>query len=62
MVVVVAIEGGALSSYQIHRFTSFLNQNSNNPAVQQYIYNVKQAKTAIGSGGLLGHRASATVH
>jgi rod shape determining protein RodA len=54
VVVVVAIEGGVLSSYQIHRFTSFLNQNSTNPAVQQYIYNVKQAKTAIGSGGLLG--------
>jgi rod shape determining protein RodA len=54
LVVVVAIEGGALSSYQIHRFTSFLNQNSSNPAIQQYVYNVKQAKTAIGSGGLFG--------
>jgi rod shape determining protein RodA len=54
VLIVVAIEGGALSSYQIHRFTSFLNQNSNNPAIQQYVYNVKQAKTAIGSGGLLG--------
>ena len=54
IVVVVAIEGGVLSSYQIHRFTSFLNQNSNNPALQQYVYNVKQAKTAIGSGGIWG--------
>jgi rod shape determining protein RodA len=54
VVVVVAIEGGALSSYQIHRLTSFLNQSSNNPALQQSIYNVKQAKNAIGSGGLLG--------
>ncbi len=54
VVVVVAIEGGVLSSYQIHRFTSFLNQNSNNPALQQYVYNVKQAKTAIGSGGIWG--------
>ena len=54
LAVVIAIEGGFLSSYQIHRLTSFLNQNSNNPALQQSIYNVKQAKNAIGSGGLLG--------
>ena len=54
LVVVIAIEGGFLSNYQIHRLTSFLNQNSNNPALQQFIYNVNQAKTAIGSGGVLG--------
>lgn len=54
LAVVIAIEGGFLSSYQIHRLTSFLNQNSNNPALQQFIYNVKQAKNAIGSGGVLG--------
>jgi rod shape determining protein RodA len=54
LIVVIAIEGGFLSSYQIHRLTSFLNQNSNNPALQQFIYNVNQAKTAIGSGGVLG--------
>ncbi len=54
LVVIVAIEGGFLSSYQIHRLTSFLNQNSTNPQLQQAIYNVKQAKTAIGAGGLFG--------
>ncbi len=54
LVVVIAIEGGFLSNYQIHRLTSFLNQNSNNPALQKFIYNVNQAKTAIGSGGVLG--------
>jgi len=54
VLVAVVIEGGFLSSYQIHRLTSFLNQNSNSPALQKYIYNVKQAKNAIGSGGLWG--------
>ncbi|CAB4832654.1 MAG: rod shape-determining protein RodA [Actinobacteria bacterium] len=54
LAVVIAIEGGFLSSYQIHRLTSFLNQNSSNPNLQQSIYNVKQAKDAIGSGGLFG--------
>ena len=51
---VVAVEGGFLSSYQIHRLTSFLNQNSTNPQLQGVIYNVKQAKIAIGSGGIWG--------
>jgi len=54
VVTVVAIAGGVLSSYQVHRLTSFLNQNSNNPSLQQAIYNVKQAKIAIGSGGFWG--------
>jgi len=54
LVTVVAIMGGVLSSYQVHRLTSFLNQNSDNPSLQQSIYNVKQAKIAIGSGGLWG--------
>jgi rod shape determining protein RodA len=54
LLIVVIIEGGLLSSYQIHRLTSFLNQSSSNRSLQQSIYNVKQAKTAIGSGGLFG--------
>ncbi len=54
LVTVVAIMGGVLSSYQVHRLASFLNQNSDNPSLQQSIYNVKQAKIAIGSGGLWG--------
>ena len=54
LAVIIAIEGGLLSSYQIHRLTSFLNQSSTSPSLQQSIYNVKQAKTAIGSGGLFG--------
>jgi len=52
----VAVEGGLLHHYQIARLTSFLNPNnkSANPYVQSAIYNLQEAKNAIGSGGLLG--------
>jgi rod shape determining protein RodA len=54
----VAIVAGVylqvLHRYQIDRFVSFLNQNSNNPALAKLIYEVDQAKVAIGSGGLRG--------
>ena len=54
IVIVIAIEGGLLSAYQIHRLTSFLHQGSTDSALKGITYNVKQAKTAIGSGGLFG--------
>jgi rod shape determining protein RodA len=40
--------------YQVERITSFLNQNSTNPAVQYLLYEVANAKSAIGSGGIHG--------
>lgn len=43
-----------LHRYQIDRFVSFLNQNSTNPALQSLIYEVNNAKSAIGAGGLHG--------
>lgn len=43
-----------LQKYQIDRFVSFLNQNSTNPALAPLIYEVNNAKSAIGSGGLHG--------
>ena len=43
-----------LRKYQVDRFVSFLNQNSTNPALQALIYEVNNAKSAIGSGGLRG--------
>jgi len=45
-----------LQKYQIERFTSFLNQNtsSTNSQMQALIYQVDNAKSAIGSGGLHG--------
>ena len=56
LVALVAIEGGFLHHYQVARLTTFLNPNnkSTNPYVQSAIYNLQEAKNAIGSGGLLG--------
>jgi rod shape determining protein RodA len=51
---VLAVILGVLQHYQVVRLTSFLNQNSTNPAAAQYIYQVHQAKAAIGAGGLFG--------
>jgi rod shape determining protein RodA len=53
---VVATKAGLLHSYQIARLTTFLHPNSTstNQFVQNAIYNVTQAKTAIGSGGFFG--------
>ena len=43
-----------LHKYQVDRFVSFLNQNSTNPQLQALIYEVSNAKSAIGAGGLHG--------
>jgi rod shape determining protein RodA len=43
-----------LQKYQVDRFVSFLNQNSTNKAFAQLIYEVNNAKSAIGAGGLHG--------
>ncbi|MFZ0768262.1 MAG: FtsW/RodA/SpoVE family cell cycle protein [Acidimicrobiales bacterium] len=43
-----------LAKYQIDRFTSFLNQNSTSPALARLVYEVANAKSAIGSGGIHG--------
>ena len=53
-VVVVALAGGVLHHYQIARLTSFLHQDSSNPQQQDAVYNLQQAKNAIGSGGMWG--------
>jgi len=47
---------GILHGYQFTRLNSFLNQNSKsqNPLIQQSIYNVQQSKLAIGAGGMHG--------
>ena len=49
-----AIYFDLLHKYQVDRFVSFLNQNSTNPALAPLIYEVSNAKSAIGSGGLFG--------
>ncbi len=43
-----------LKRYQVDRFVSFLNQNSTNPNLAALIYEVNNAKSAIGSGGVHG--------
>lgn len=43
-----------LQKYQVDRFVSFLNQNSTNQAFAQLIYEVNNAKSAIGAGGIHG--------
>jgi rod shape determining protein RodA len=43
-----------LKKYQVDRFVSFLNQHSTNPNLIPLIYEVNNAKSAIGSGGLRG--------
>ncbi|HVX21175.1 MAG TPA: rod shape-determining protein RodA [Acidimicrobiales bacterium] len=56
VVVVVAVEAGFLHHYQITRITSFLHQDTAHLTKLQKteIYNLTQAKSAIGSGGLFG--------
>jgi rod shape determining protein RodA len=43
-----------LQKYQVDRFVSFLNQNSTNSTLAPLIYEVNNAKSAIGAGGLHG--------
>ncbi len=52
----MAFETGILHHYQIARLTTFLNPNnpSKNRYVESAVYNLQEAKNAIGSGGLLG--------
>jgi rod shape determining protein RodA len=52
--VVAATYLDLLKKYQVDRFVSFLNQNSTSPALQPLIYEVNNAKSAIGSGGVHG--------
>ncbi|HEY5111148.1 MAG TPA: FtsW/RodA/SpoVE family cell cycle protein [Acidimicrobiales bacterium] len=49
-----AIYFDLLKRYEIDRFISFLNQNSTNQNLAGLIYEVKNAKSTIGSGGLHG--------
>jgi rod shape determining protein RodA len=52
--VVAGVYLQVLHKYQIDRFVSFINQNSNDPRLAALIYEVNNAKVAIGSGGLHG--------
>jgi rod shape determining protein RodA len=52
--VVVAFYLDLVQRYAIDRFAAFLHQDSTSPQWAKYIYNVDNAKNAIGSGGLHG--------
>jgi rod shape determining protein RodA len=52
--IVVAFYLDLVQRYAIDRFAAFLHQNSTSPQWAQYIYNVDNAKNAIGSGGFSG--------
>jgi rod shape determining protein RodA len=51
---VTAVYLDLLHKYQLERFTSFFHQSSTNPKLQALIYEVNNAKSAIGAGGLRG--------
>ena len=51
---VAAVYFDLLKKYQVDRFVSFLNQNSKNSSIQSLLYEVSNAKSAIGSGGIFG--------
>lgn len=55
-VVALVLAGGLLHHYQILRITSFLHQSTTHPTgtLAGAVYNLQQAKDAIGAGGLLG--------
>ncbi len=52
--VAVALYLDLVGRYAIDRFEGFLHQDSTSAQWAQYIYNVDNAKNAIGSGGLTG--------
>lgn len=43
-----------LQKYQVDRFVAFLNQNSTNPHLATLLYEINNAKSAIGAGGMHG--------
>ena len=51
---VAAVYFDLLHRYQINRLFSFINPNSKNPKLQTLLYEVNNAKSAIGSGGIHG--------
>jgi len=52
--VALAVFAKVLQPYQLDRLISFLHQNSTSPSMQRLIYEVNNAKSAIGAGGLHG--------
>jgi len=43
-----------VNEYQLNRFTAFFNQNSNDPALRDHVYQGRNAIRALATGGLTG--------
>lgn len=54
MTMAVAVASGLVRGYQLNRFKAFINQNSDDDALQNIVFQVKNAKRAVASGGLFG--------
>ncbi|WP_244833573.1 FtsW/RodA/SpoVE family cell cycle protein [Clostridium sp. BJN0001] len=53
--ILIVLNSGLLQTYQINRFTAFLNPNADDAKTT---YHLNQSLIAIGSGGILGSRPS----
>ncbi len=49
-----ALVTNLLSQYQLRRFTAFFNQDSNDPALRDYVYQGRNAVRAVATGGMFG--------
>ena len=49
-----AVITGLVNDYQISRFTAFVNQNSTDPALSNFLYQGRNAIRALATGGLTG--------
>jgi rod shape determining protein RodA len=52
--VVAAVISGIVNRYQLRRIEAFFNQDSNDPALSDFIYQPRNAIRAIATGGLTG--------
>lgn len=49
-----AVVTGLVNEYQLSRFTAFFNQESNDPALRDFVYQGRNAIRALATGGITG--------
>ncbi|HAP76053.1 MAG TPA: hypothetical protein DCR14_08235 [Acidimicrobiaceae bacterium] len=54
LTVVAAVAARLVNEYQIQRFTVFFNQNTNDPAMRDLVYQGRNAIRALATGGITG--------
>ncbi|MFM8562774.1 MAG: FtsW/RodA/SpoVE family cell cycle protein [Acidimicrobiia bacterium] len=52
--IAAAIIAGIVDRYQLRRIEAFINQNSTEESLQQYVFQVRYAKRAVATGGWFG--------